>query len=63
MSHLKAKLGKKFNCSICGNVYEDENRKIGLFLVPKNMFSRWKSIIPELKKQLECAVLILKNQI
>jgi hypothetical protein len=40
MSHLKAKLGKKLTCAICGNVYEDGSRKIGVFSVPKNMFSR-----------------------
>jgi hypothetical protein len=39
-----------FSWAICGNVYEDGSRKICVFSVPKNLFSRWKSIIPELKE-------------
>jgi hypothetical protein len=51
MAHSKsAVLGKKFSCSICGNLYENENRTIGLFSVPKTKLHIWQSAIPELKQ-------------
>ena len=46
---LKSSL-KKFYCFICGTIYEDENRTVGLFAVPKKKFTIWEEIIPELKQ-------------
>ncbi|XP_045024865.1 uncharacterized protein LOC123469721 isoform X2 [Daphnia magna] len=42
------KLPKKMSCFICGNIYQDENRRVGLFHVPKKNFSSWKFVLPEL---------------
>jgi hypothetical protein len=50
MSHSEtARTVKKYSCTICGNSYEDENKKIGVFYVPKKNFAAWQQIIPQLK--------------
>lgn len=46
---LKLKLTRK-TCFLCGVSYQDENKRIGIFSVPKNKFSSWQLIIPELKQ-------------
>ena len=51
MSHSKPlKNCKRFYCFICGCIYEDENRTVGLFSVPKNKLTKWENIIPGLKQ-------------
>ncbi|KAK4013575.1 hypothetical protein OUZ56_026128 [Daphnia magna] len=46
---LKLKSSRK-TCFFCGVNYQDENKRIGIFGVPKNKFSSWQLIIPELKQ-------------
>jgi hypothetical protein len=46
---LKCKSSRK-TCFFCGVNYQDENKRIGIFFVPKNKFSSWQLIIPELKQ-------------
>jgi hypothetical protein len=46
---LKCKSSRK-TCFFCGVNYQDENKRIGIFGVPKNKFSSWQLIIPELKQ-------------
>ncbi|XP_032798850.1 mucin-3A isoform X2 [Daphnia magna] len=41
---------KSKSCFFCGVNYQDENKRIGIFGVPKKKFSIWQLIIPELKK-------------
>ena len=37
-------------CVICGIIYEEENKKVGLFSVPMNKLISWQAIIPQLEK-------------
>ena len=46
---LKLKYSRK-TCCFCGSSYVNENKRIGIFSVPKNKFCSWKLIIPELKQ-------------
>ncbi|EFX61010.1 hypothetical protein DAPPUDRAFT_340805 [Daphnia pulex] len=46
---LKCKFSKK-SCFFCGVNYQDENKRIGIFGVPKTKFASWQLIIPDLKK-------------
>ncbi len=56
MSHSKPPLKelkhirKHWRCSICGIIYECENRRVAIFTVPKKKFASWQLLIPTLKQ-------------
>lgn len=40
---------KKGLCFVCGSINEQENRKIGIFSIPKDKLALWQEILPGLK--------------
>lgn len=54
---------KKHYCTVCGNIYEDEKKKIGIFFVPKNKFVSWLEKFLNSKRHRDCVTVTLTKQI
>jgi hypothetical protein len=42
--------GNRKFCHICGSIFENENKNVSIFTIPKKKLSSWQLIIPQLKQ-------------